>query len=97
MFIFRVISLVLIAAALMLLGADALTTLDAQAVEPGSFRTLTQALNLVSAGLADSLVTWSDNSLGFASSAVGPIMGAPAWIPIGVLGLILAFLFRIRD
>jgi len=94
MFIFRVLSLVVIAAALMLLGADALSSLESGEMHMRSF---SEALDLVNPGLAGSFQAWSENTLSFASPVLPGLMSAPAWIPVGIIGLVLAFLFRIRD
>ena len=94
MFIFRVISLVVIATAMMLLGADAVTSLESGEV---TMRSLSSTLDLLDPGLAGSFQSWTDATLSAASPVVTAALGAPAWIPIGIIGLILAFLFRIRD
>lgn len=94
MFIFRVIALITIAAALMLLGADALSSLENGEM---AMRSLTEAIDLVSPGTAGTVQSFSENGLpAFASPAVSTIMALPGWIPVGLLGLLLAFIFRIR-
>ena len=95
MIIFRVISLVIIAAALMLLGADALTSLETGET---TMRSLAEVLDLLSPGSAGGLSAWSTGALpGAVAPAVTAALAAPAWVPLGILGLILALIFRARD
>ena len=95
MILFRIISLIVIAAALMLLGADALTSIEGGSV---SMRSLADVLDLVNAGSAGGLSSWSQGALpGAIMPVIGAALGAPAWVPLGVLGLILALIFRVRD
>ena len=78
----------------MLLGADALSSLESGEV---TMRSLTAALDLVRPGIAGSVQTFSENGLpNFVSPVVSTVMALPGWIPVGVLGLLLAFIFRIR-
>ena len=94
MILFRIISLVIIAAALMVLGADALTSVEGGSV---AMHSLAEVLDLASEGSAGALSSWSQGALPVATPAVGMVLGAPAWIPLGVLGMFLALIFRVRD
>lgn len=79
----------------MLLGADALTSLESG--EP-TMRSLASVLDLISPGSAGGLSAWSTGALpGAATPAVNAALNAPAWVPLGILGLILALIFRARD
>jgi hypothetical protein len=95
MVLFRIISLVLIAAALMLLGADALTWLETGG-ENFTPRTLTQVTDLIMGdGTAAGWVAMSPEAV--QSPGVQTVFDAPSWAGLGGLGLILALLFRRRD
>ncbi len=78
----------------MLLGADALTSLETS--EP-TMRSLASVLDLLSPGSAGGLSAWSAGALPAAATPVNAALGAPAWVPLGILGLILALIFRARD
>lgn len=95
MVIFRIISLLFIAAALMLLGADIISYLDHEHTR--MLRSLTDVVQLFSAGAAEHMTAWKDGLPGGVQPVVGAIFKAPAWIPLGIVGIILAFLFRSRD
>ncbi len=84
--LFRFLSLVLIICGLMLLGADAVSTLKAGGVI--KLRSLESVWMLFVPGSAPS------------AALPGPlamILGIPAWAVLGLLGLLFAFLFRHRD
>lgn len=78
----------------MLLGADALTSLENGGM---SLRSTEEVLGLVGQDPAAISTLLSSGALEVAAPAVGPLMAAPAWVPLGVLGLILALIFRVRD
>ena len=85
MVILRLLSLICLVVALMLLGADVVTTLE----KGGEFtiRSLDQVLTLVGA----SPKAWLEATLPGAVSGVTTIvLGWPGWAPLGVLGVVLA-------
>jgi len=89
--VFRFISLILIVIALMLLGADVVTSLQKSEI---TVRSIEQVWSLVDASGLAAFKSWAEATL------PGP---APGWIysllsmwgfgVVGVLGVILAFLF----
>jgi hypothetical protein len=87
MIIFRFLALILIVAGLMLIGVDLFAILETGSeVSMSSFQSIDSAWGTVH---SDSLAGAGDKVPGF-------ILGLPASITIGGLGLILAFLFRDR-
>ncbi|TNE37589.1 MAG: hypothetical protein EP347_07645 [Alphaproteobacteria bacterium] len=87
MVIFRLVALILIVVALMLIGIDINNILGMGGeVSMGSFQSIESAWGTVHSG---SLETAGAN-------VPGAILGLPASLTIGGLGLILAFLFRDR-
>ena len=94
MVIFRVISLVIISAALMLLGADAMTSLETGTT---TLRSAADVLNVVGQDGTGVQALLEGSLPAAVSPVVGGAMAAPAWIPLGVVGLILALIFRVRD
>ena len=93
MVIFRVISLVIIAVALMLLGADALTSLENGGM---TLRTTAEVLNLIGQDGAGVQSLLEGSLPGALSPIVSQSMNIAAWVPLGVIGLILAMIFRVR-
>ncbi len=88
MVIFRIIALILIIAALLVLGADLFAILGSGSeVTMGQLNTIEAAWGTVHPG---SLETFADKVPGF-------IMGLPASPTLGGVGVILAVLFRNRD
>ena len=87
----RIFSLFLVVIALMLLGADAITSLEHQGqITVRSFDAIWGLFN--AGGLAASKV-WMERTLpGFLSGGIESILAIPAW-SIGVIGVILAFIF----
>jgi hypothetical protein len=81
--LFRFIALFLIISALMLLGADAVGTLESGGIV--KLRSMGDILTLFAPGVAPG-----------ADSPLAPVLGVPAWSLLGILGLILAFVFRHR-
>jgi hypothetical protein len=87
MIIFRFLALILIVAGLMLIGADLMEILKSGSeVSMASFQSVDSAWGTVH---SDSLANAGDKVPEF-------ILGLPASLSIGGLGLILAFLFRDR-
>ena len=85
------VGLLLVAFALMLLGADLLTTLEQQGqIAVRSFDTV---WTLLDKGAADAFHAWMANTLpGFVTASVVWLLSIPAW-SIGFLGVIIAFIF----
>ncbi len=89
--VLRLISLILVVAALMLLGADAVTSLEHQGQI--SVRSFEAIWSLFDAGSVQAFKVWTDHSLpGFLAGLVFAVLSIPAW-SIGVIGVVLAFVF----
>ena len=88
----RLISLILIVGALMLLGADIVTSLERGGQI--AVRSVAQVWALFSKSSLDSFKAWTDhNAPGFAAHWVYSVLSVPGWSIPGVLGVILAFVF----
>jgi len=87
----RLISLLLIVAALMLLGADAVTSLERGG--DVTVRSLGTVWGLFSQGTLDAFKSWIQNHAAFAAQFVYSALGLPGWSVTGVIGVILAFIF----
>jgi hypothetical protein len=87
----RLFSLFLVVIALMLLGADAVTSLEHQGqITVRSFDTL---WGLFDSGSLAHFKGWCEATLpGFLAGIIESALAIPAWA-IGVLGVILAFIF----
>src|ERR1700749_2256990 len=87
----RLISLILIVIALMLLGADAVTSLE----KGGEItvRSLGTVWAIFSQATLDGFKNWVQNHAVFAAQFVYSALALPGWSVTGVLGVILAFLF----
>lgn len=93
--VLRLISLILVVSALMLLGADIVTSLE----NGGKImvRTLDQVWALFDAGAAAGFRAWMTAHLpGFLANAIGGLLGLWGWAVLGVPGIVLAFLFGRR-
>jgi hypothetical protein len=95
MAVLRFIAFLLIVAGLMLLGADVVSMLETG--EP-KMRSIALVWDLFAQGGAEAFTTWASTSFpaplpeGFAT-----LLAWPAWAVAGVLGVLLAVLFRQRD
>jgi hypothetical protein len=87
----RLVSLVLIVAALMLLGADAVTSLEKGGEV--TVRSLDTVWGLLSPATLDGFKGWVQNHAAASAQAVYSALALPAWSITGVLGVILAFVF----
>jgi hypothetical protein len=87
----RLLSLLLIVAALMLLGADAVTSLERGG--DVSVRSLGAVWGLVNQGTLDGFKAWLQHHAAFAAQFVYSALALPGWSVTGVLGVILAFIF----
>lgn len=87
----RLIALILTVAALMLLGADAVTSLE----KGGEItvRSLGTIWALFSAGSLNAFKDWVQHTLPFMAQGVYSALALPGWAVTGVLGVILAFIF----
>ena len=93
--VLRIVSLVLVVLALMLLGADAVSSLESN----GDIKV--RALEEVWAMASPSGAAWFkafvfNNLPGMVSGWIFAALGAPGWAVTGVIGVVLAFLFGRR-
>lgn len=95
MAVFRFIALVLIVLGLMLLGADVVTMLETGA-EP-RLRSLENIWALFSAAGVEAFKVWMVEIAGSGADVIMAVLGLPAFAVFGVIGVILAVLFRERD
>ena len=87
---FRFISWFLVAVALMLLGADAISSLETGAVE---MRSVAEVLSLFGLN-APALIAAAPGGV---SQALAAVLGVPLWAVFGVIGVILVLVFRPMD
>jgi hypothetical protein len=90
----RLISLFLIVAALMLLGADAVSSLERQGEL--TVRSLGTIWGILNQHSLDAFKSWIQNHAAFMAQAVYSSLALPGWAATGVLGVILAFVFGRR-
>ena len=91
----RVVSLIFIVIALMLLGADLVTTLEKDGEI--TVRSLYDVWALFDKGSVDGFKAWLDHALPSPLSGwVGGIFQVWGWAFFGILGVIMAFLFGRR-
>lgn len=87
MAILRILAWVLLALGFMLLGADAVSTLEMQVPV---VRTVAEMIDLI----GPTIPTGADAPLG----QVGQyLLEAPAWLVVGIVGLVLTLVFRPVD
>ena len=92
--VMRLISLILIVAALLLLGADAVTSLERGGeLTVRSLGTIWALFDPTGLNLFKS---WMQNHAAFLAHAVYSALALPGWAATGVLGVILAFVFGRR-
>lgn len=87
---FRFIAWVLVALAVALLGADGVSSLETG--EP-VMRTTEQIMALL--GVDGGAI--AESSPGGVAQALNTIMGLPFWAPVGLVGVVLALVFRPID
>ena len=91
----RLVALMMIVAALALLGADALTSL-----EKGGEITV-RSLNLIWSMIdPNSLATfkdWAQHKVPFLAQTIYSALAMPGWGLIGVIGVLIAFIFGRRQ
>ena len=88
----RLISLILVVVALMLMGGDVVTSLE----KGGhiSVRSLAEVWDLFDKGGTDAFKAWNAVHLpGFLANAVAWLLGVWSWLVVGLIGIVLAFLF----
>ena len=92
--VMRLVSLILIVIALLLLGADAVTSLERGGeLTVRSLGTIWGLLNPASLNAAKS---WVQNHAAFMAQGVYSSLALPGWAVTGVIGVILAFVFGRR-
>jgi hypothetical protein len=92
----RLVSLVLICVALMLLGADLISTLE----HGGGvvIRSLDHVWTAVDSNSIDSMKSWLEHNAPHAvTHAIESFLATPGWAAFGVLGVVIAFLFGRRS
>jgi hypothetical protein len=92
--VMRLISLILIVTALMLLGADAVTSLERGGEL--TVRSLGTIWGLLHQHSLDVCKSWIQNHAAFMAQGVYSALALPGWAATGVLGVILAFVFGRR-
>ncbi len=90
----RLISLILIVAALLFLGADAVSSLERGGEL--TVRSLDSVWGTVNAASLLGFKSWVQNHLAFMAQGVYSSLAMPAWAITGVVGVILAFVFGRR-
>jgi hypothetical protein len=90
----RYFSLVLIVIALMLLGADVITSLEKDAI---TVRSLAQFWGMVDQDSLNGFKGWLEHTLpASVASAIEYCLNVYSWLPFGALGVILEFAFGRR-
>jgi len=92
--VMRLISLILIVTALMLLGADAVTSLERSGEL--TVRSLGTIWGLLHQHSLDGFKSWIQNHAAFMAQGVYSALALPGWAVTGVIGVILAFVFGRR-
>jgi hypothetical protein len=87
----RLISLILIVAALLFLGGDAVTSLERGGEL--TVRSLGTVWGLLHQSSLDAFKSWVQNHAAFMAQGVYSALALPAWAVTGVIGVILAFIF----
>lgn len=90
----RLIALIMITTALLLLGADALASLE----KGGEItvRSLNLVWSLIDPHSLASFKDWAQNKIPFLAQTIYSALAMPAWGPIGVIGVLIAFIFGRR-
>jgi len=92
--VMRLISLILIVTALMLLGADAVTSLERGGEL--TVRSLGTIWGVIHPASLNLFKNWVQNHAVFMAQGVYSSLALPGWAATGVLGVILAFVFGRR-
>ena len=90
----RLIALIMITTALFLLGADALTSLE----KGGEItvRSLNLIWSLVDGHSLAAFKDWVQHKIPFLAQTIYSALAMPAWGPMGVIGVLIAFIFGRR-
>ena len=92
----RLVSLVLICVALMLLGADLITTLEHGGAVV--IRSLDHVWTAIDRNSIDGMKTWLEHRAPHpVTHGIESFLATPGWAAFGVLGVVLAFLFGRRS
>lgn len=95
MAVFRFIAFLFIVAALMLLGADVVSMLESG--EP-RLRSIEAIWDMFATGGADAFKAWAPTALPAPlPEGLATVLSWPAWAVLGVIGVLLAVLFRQRE
>ena len=90
----RLLSLILIVAALLFLGADAVSSLERGGEL--TVRNLDAVWGMLDARSLAAFKSWMQNHAAFMAQGVYSSLALPAWAATGVVGVILAFVFGRR-
>jgi hypothetical protein len=90
----RLLSLILIVAALLFLGADAVSSLERGGEL--TVRNLDAVWGMIHPSSLVGFKSWVQNHAAFMAQAVYSSLALPAWAATGVLGVIFAFVFGRR-
>ena len=90
----RLVSLILIVAALLFLGADAVSSLERGGEL--TVRSLDMVWGMANAPSLLMFKSWVQNHAAFMAQGVYSSLAMPAWAVTGVVGVILAFVFGRR-
>jgi len=90
----RLISLILIVAALLFLGADAVSSLERGGEL--TVRSLDAVWGMIHPASLGGFKSWVQNHAAFMAQGIYSSLALPAWAATGVLGVILAFVFGRR-
>lgn len=94
MVIFRLLGLVLITAALMALGSDALRSLEAHEVQ---IRSLAEVWTLVNPQSYDGFTAWVNGMSPSLATPVASVMAFPSWAVLGVVAIVIGGLITIAS
>ena len=92
--VMRLISLILIVTALLLLGADAVTSLERGGEL--TVRSLGTIWGVIHPSSLTAFKSWVQNYAAFMAQGVYSSLALPGWAVTGVVGVILAFVFGRR-
>jgi hypothetical protein len=92
--VMRLVSLILIVTALLLLGADAVTSLERGG--DLTVRSLGTIWGVIHPGSLAGFKSWVQNHAAFMARAVYSALALPGWAATGVSGVIFAFVFGRR-
>jgi len=93
MVFFRVIAQLLIAASLMLLGADAVVSLESGDIR---MRTISELSELMAIGDLTTMLKAAYNMGDGPKNLLLALVGAPAWAVLGLVGILMAWIFQDR-